>query len=335
MTEPLAEPRNIKEALLALQRMNLTVKKTAEGALRAGKTDKYADLGEFNRVVLTALNDMGVIWTCLPTLKGENFVLAYSLEHVPSSTVLEGDFPIPKGEPQKMGSAITYGRRYALGAVTGVTAEGDDDDGQGYGGRQGMAQRANVRQDRTAPATAQRGTPPAPRAERAQPAQRPAVPAPTSPAPVGDGPVRGRGGLITEPMTRKLAITMKEVIGENGADRKQFVVDMIGREVASTKDLTFDEGRAMIDAFEKAKATDNPLLNVIDIYKRTTGPDAAPAPAKRARPAAAPRPSVAEQTRNAVLGTPASEDDRAPWDDEPQIGTEGEWPETVQPGGVA
>jgi hypothetical protein len=133
--------KDIDEAILALQRLNLTVKKTAEGALRAGRADKYADLGEYNRVVLTALNELGVIWTCLPTLSGENFVLAYSLKHVPSGTEKVGEFPLPKSEPQKMGSAITYGRRYALGAVTGVTAEGEDDDGNVASGRQ-QAQRA-------------------------------------------------------------------------------------------------------------------------------------------------------------------------------------------------
>ena len=130
--------------------MNLTVKKTAEGALRAGKADKYADLGEYNRIVLSALNEMGVIWTCLPTLSGETFVLAYSLKHVPSGTEKAGEFPLPKSEPQKMGSAITYGRRYALGAVTGVAAEDEDDDGSAAS-NQRYAQRSN-RQRAAAPA---------------------------------------------------------------------------------------------------------------------------------------------------------------------------------------
>lgn len=331
-------PQSLDEALLILQQDPPVLVKDQEGQVGNQKT-RYADLVQANEKILSRLTELGVLWKCKPTtvmIPGPNgqqdprFVLEYRLVHVKSGEFEAGIYPLPAGaNPMQNGSAITYARRYALIAVTNTVAEGMDDDGQGYGGR-GMAQRANARQQQTAPAaTAQRAAP-APRAERAQPSQRPAVPVPTSPAPVGDGPVRGRGGLITEPMTRKLAITMKEVIGENGADRKQFVVDMIGREVASTKDLTFDEGRAMIDAFEKAKATDNPLLNVIDIYKRTTGPDAAPAPTKRARPAAAPRPPVAEQTRNAVLGTPAGEDDRAPWDEPPA--DDAGWPETAQPG---
>lgn len=175
----MAEPTNIDEALLALQKMNLTVKKTAAGALRAGKADKYADLGEYNRIVLTALNSMGVIWTCLPTLSGETFVLAYSLKHVPSGTEKAGEFPLPKSEPQKMGSAITYGRRYALGAVTGVAAEDEDDDGSAASGQR-YAQRAN-RQRNAAPA-ADEGQP-------MQRAERPRAARPPLPGEDPDGPV--------------------------------------------------------------------------------------------------------------------------------------------------
>lgn len=307
-------PKDIDEALLALQLMNLTVKKTAEGAVRAGKADKYADLGEFNRVILTALNGMGVIWTCLPTMRGDNFVLAYSLKHVPSGTAKEGDFPLPKTEPQKIGSAITYSRRQALGAVTGVAAEGDDDDGNGYRGRQGMAQRASVRQERAQPAapTAQRAAP-APRSERARPAQQPPLPErPASPAPGTDEPMRGRGGLITIPMTKKLAITMQEVIGNDVSLRKQFITDMIGREVATSKDLTFEEGRGLIDAFEKAKATEVPEASVIEIYQRTTGQGAGGRPEADK---AAEVHSIRDQTRDAVVGAGDYGTEQAPWED--------------------
>lgn len=208
-------PENIDEALLALQKMNLTVKKTAAGALRAGKADKYADLGEYNRIVLTALNNMGVIWTCLPTLSGETFVLAYSLKHVPSGTEKAGEFPLPKSEPQKMGSAITYGRRYALGAVTGVAAEDEDDDGSAASGQR-YAQRANQRQQRAAAAAP---------AEDGQPMQRnqpprsgPALPSEDPTGPVGQDQHRHMHALWRElgfdgedNRENRLAITAKLV----------------------------------------------------------------------------------------------------------------------------
>jgi hypothetical protein len=319
-----AEPKNIDEALFILQQDPPVLIKDQDGQVGNQKT-KYADLVQANEKILARLTALGVLWKTKPTtvmIAGPNgqqdarFVLDYRLLHVKSGTFEDGIYPLPAGaNPMQNGSAITYARRYALIAVTNTVAEGMDDDGGGYRGREGMAQRANVRQERSQ-STAQRAAAPAaaPRGERAQPAQRPTVPAPTSPAaPLGDA-VRGRGGLITEPMTRKLAITMKEVIGDNPADRKQFITDMIGREVATSKDLTFDEGRGLIDAFEKAKATEVPIANVIDIYRRTTGDAPPPAKATAARKTA----PAGRSLQESVTGTPPSpNDDAPPWESEP------------------
>lgn len=41
-----------------------------------------------------------------------------------------------KNDPQSVGSAMTYGRRYALAAMVGVVAENEDDDGEGAHGRE-------------------------------------------------------------------------------------------------------------------------------------------------------------------------------------------------------
>lgn len=35
--------------------------------------------------------------------------------------------PLSKNDPQGVGSAITYGRRYGLAAIVGIVADGDDD----------------------------------------------------------------------------------------------------------------------------------------------------------------------------------------------------------------
>jgi hypothetical protein len=306
MTAP-AAVKNIDEALLALQADRIVLRKDRDGQVGNQRT-KYADLVQANEVILARLQALGVVWKTKPTtlvVAGPNgqqetrFILRYKLLHVASGTFEDGDYPLPGGaNPMQNGSAITYARRYALLAITNAVADDDDDDGGGYRGRQGMAQRASARQQQSAPApaaeTAQRAAP-RPRAERARPAQQPDLPAPRG-AEVAE-PHRGKGGLITQPMTQKLAITMREVVGDSPSDRKQFITDMIGREVASTKDLTFDEGRGLIDAFEKAKATNNPIGNVIDIYHRTSGP----------------APTAAERTRAAVTGTP-DPDAEPPWE---------------------
>jgi hypothetical protein len=336
-------PRNLDEALFELQQDPPVLIKDQDGQVGSQKT-KYADLVQANEKILARLTALGVLWKTKPTtimIAGPNgqqdprFVLEYRLLHVKSGTFEDGIYPLPAGaNPMQNGSAITYARRYALIAVTNTVAEGMDDDGQGYGGR-GMAQRANARQQQTTPsaaaATAQRSASPAPRAERAQPAQRPTVPAPTSPAPAGaaDEPTAKQKGMLGILFSKDLPE------GLSVADREQrlgLMSDMLGRPIGSINDLTKREASGAIDAITKALQTDNPFVSMVEIYQRTTGEPAKAAPTKRARPSAAPRPSVADQTRNAVLGTPGGEDDRAPWDEPPA--DDAGWPEAAQPGGT-
>lgn len=319
-------PKTIHEVILAVQRMNIVLAKTASGAIRGGKVDKYADLEAVNGAVLTALNSLDTIWSCTPTMKDGEFVLSYDLRHVPSDTAKAGDYPIGKAAPQAMGSGITYARRYALLAITGVAAKDDDDDGQGGGRvREGYAQREAVTPPAAPGETAQRRTP-LPRAERARPAQQPPAPEPrptreAPPSPDGE-PFRGRGGLITLAMTRKLAITMQEALETTDPGiRKQFIVDMIGRDVATSKDLTFEEGRGLIDAFEKAKATDNPTATVIDIYRRVHqagGPAADDSEPVRQRPEPSGRQpgQPSRNAREAVTNGGDEGAEPAPWEGE-------------------
>ena len=92
-------------------------------------TYRYADLSEISPVVLPLLGKHGLAWTTRPTITHDGrFVLRYALTHA-SGDALDGDYPLPNpgSSPQVLGSAITYARRYALCAVTGV-APGDDDD---------------------------------------------------------------------------------------------------------------------------------------------------------------------------------------------------------------
>lgn len=47
--------------------------------------------------------------------------------------------PLSKNDPQGVGSAITYGRRYGLAAIVGIVADADDD------GNEASAKNGNVR----------------------------------------------------------------------------------------------------------------------------------------------------------------------------------------------
>jgi hypothetical protein len=57
--------------------------------------------------------------------------------------------PLPKADPQGYGSALTYGRRYALSALVGIVAEEDDDGNAASSGKVQRKQSAAITQKRT------------------------------------------------------------------------------------------------------------------------------------------------------------------------------------------
>ena len=82
--------------------------------------------------LLPVMAALGLSFIARPTMIYGQFMLAYELLHV-SGDQITGDYPLPDPSrlgPQDLGKAITYARRYALCAVTGLAPGGDDDDAQ-------------------------------------------------------------------------------------------------------------------------------------------------------------------------------------------------------------
>lgn len=94
-------------------------------------TYKYADLSEISPVVLPLLGAHGLAWSTCPTITDGMFLLKWELAHTSGETK-SGTWPLPdpRSSPQVIGSALTYARRYALCAVTGIAPGDDDDDAQ-------------------------------------------------------------------------------------------------------------------------------------------------------------------------------------------------------------
>jgi hypothetical protein len=95
----------------------------------------YADLTDISEAALPILSKHGLSFTAAPTVTEHGFVLRYALLHVAGHRE-GGDFPLPdpaKFGAQQIGSWLTYARRYALCAVTGIAPGGDDDDAQKAG----------------------------------------------------------------------------------------------------------------------------------------------------------------------------------------------------------
>lgn len=87
---------------------------------------KYASLGSVTKAVLPKLAEYGFAFSVGSFVDNGLLVVdAHLLHESGESRSLQ--FPIADTNPQKIGSALSYARRYALSALTGVVADEDDD----------------------------------------------------------------------------------------------------------------------------------------------------------------------------------------------------------------
>ena len=132
-----AQPQyaSLIEALAAIQSKIPIVQKgeTATVPTKAGGqySYSYADLAAVASTVYPILGPAGLAFLAAPTYtEHDRYVLRGTLAHV-SGQERSGDFPLPDNAgPQALGSAITYGRRYLLCALTGTITGDEDDDGR-------------------------------------------------------------------------------------------------------------------------------------------------------------------------------------------------------------
>lgn len=115
--------KNLAQALAAFQAE--LPKVTLDGTNPHFKS-KFASLANMSHVVLPALAKHGLSFTASPRVTEQGFVLEAALLHE-SGDQITASLPIAAGKPQDVGSALTYYRRYALAALTGVVADDDDD----------------------------------------------------------------------------------------------------------------------------------------------------------------------------------------------------------------
>jgi ERF superfamily len=132
MTDTKDRPGSLAEALAALQGQLPRVAKEHKAHVTSQRTGKshsydYADLTDVTEAIMPLMSPLGLSFTARPTVFGDRFVLQYALMHA-SGQEIGGEYPLIDGSPQEIGTAITYARRYALCAVTGLAPGGDDDD---------------------------------------------------------------------------------------------------------------------------------------------------------------------------------------------------------------
>lgn len=120
-------------ALAAFQAELPVIKKDHKASVKSEKGSysyAYSPLEDISPVAMPLLAKNGLSFTSRPMMTDHGFVLRYALLHTAGHRE-EGDFPLAdpsKFDAQKIGSWLTYARRYALCAVTGIAPGGDDDD---------------------------------------------------------------------------------------------------------------------------------------------------------------------------------------------------------------
>jgi hypothetical protein len=247
------QPASLAAALALLQTRLPEIKKSERADV---KTDKgsysytFADLAQVSRELLPIMGELGLSFTAAPTLADGKFILACTLRHVSGGEVVTATYPLPtSGPPQAIGSAITYGRRYCLCAITGVAPE-DDDDGAAAQAQTdphaGTAQRATAaRQRRQPPPTSGTGT-----VQRTRPpaASLPPLPGETTP---------DTADTATTAQLQKLVIAFDE-IGFDRAERLAVCSTLTGRALASAKELTKTEASQIIERAVWAQTQTDP-----------------------------------------------------------------------------
>jgi hypothetical protein len=123
-TEPTG-PATIAEALAAAQaELTDPVKDLVNPHFKS----RYADLATVLKTVRPVLSKHGIALTQTTRVEDDGRMLLVTRLHWRDEEVV-GYYPVSptKNDPQGLGSAMTYARRYALQAIVGVAADDDDD----------------------------------------------------------------------------------------------------------------------------------------------------------------------------------------------------------------
>jgi len=116
---------SIKEIAVAMHKFHGLMGKVGKDAVNPHFKNKYASLSNIIEATTPHLNAVGLSVVQLPCEGGlETMILHTSGEYISSvsSTPCKD-----MSNPQALGSAITYARRYALGAALSLNIDEDDD----------------------------------------------------------------------------------------------------------------------------------------------------------------------------------------------------------------
>jgi len=113
---------NIYLKLLTIQKKELTFKKNAKNPYY---NSSYLTLDELIKTLKPILNELKIV---IIHKNNKRNVITEVID-TESNEKIRSVFPIPDNitDPQKMGSAITYAKRYNLGELFNIVTDEDDD----------------------------------------------------------------------------------------------------------------------------------------------------------------------------------------------------------------
>ena len=116
---------SIKNLAVALCKFQSSIGKVKKESTNPFFKSKYASLANILDVIQKPLAEAGLSFTQFPDGESLTTIIMHD-----SGEWMEASYTMPVAkinDPQAMGSAITYARRYALGAVLGLNIDEDDD----------------------------------------------------------------------------------------------------------------------------------------------------------------------------------------------------------------
>jgi hypothetical protein len=125
---------SIKNIAGALVKFQASVSKVAKESNNPFFKSKYASLANILDTIQKPLSECGLAISQFP----DGNALTTIIVHAESGEWMESSYVMPvakQNDPQAMGSAMTYARRYALGSILNLNID-DDDDGEKAMGRQ-------------------------------------------------------------------------------------------------------------------------------------------------------------------------------------------------------
>jgi hypothetical protein len=125
---------SIKNIAGALVKFQASVSKVSKESNNPFFKSKYASLANILDTIQKPLSECGLAISQFPDANALTTIIV----HAESGEWMESSYVMPvakQNDPQAMGSAMTYARRYALGSILNLNID-DDDDGEKAMGRQ-------------------------------------------------------------------------------------------------------------------------------------------------------------------------------------------------------